>query len=387
MTESSGFSNRGARFLVMSAAFVVVVAGLKASQALLIPFFLAAFLAVLCAPAVRWLCRHRVPNVVAVLLVVFFLALILFGVGAMVGGSINQFSDAAPKYAERVNELWDQIKAGIDKLPVEFHPFGIGQDKSIETLEIFKPGQIIGLLGTSLKGVLGALSNIFIVILILVFMLLESTTFPEKLRLIMKDQESDSATRFEGVTSQIQRYLAIKTVTSLVTGVAIGIWVAIVGLDFVVIWGLTAFLLNYIPNIGSIVAAVPAVLLAFVQLGPGAGLAVILGYLVVNGTIGNLIEPTLLGRSLGMSTLVVFLSLVFWGWMWGTIGMLLSVPLTMMIKILLENTEDLAWVAILLDSGRSLVARSGQSEGLESMENEGPEGEGASEVSNESTRV
>ncbi len=357
MTENVSFSDRGARFLVMSAAFVIVVAGLRASQALLIPFFLAVFLAVLCAPAVRWLCAHRVPNVVAVLIVVFLLALILFGLGALVGGSINQFTEAAPKYAERVNALWDQIKAGIDKLPVEFHPFGIGSDSGVETLEVFKPGQIMGLLGTSLKGVLGALSNIFMVILILIFMLLESTTFPEKLRLITKGQESPSDSRLAGVTGQIQRYLAIKTITSLTTGVAIGIWVAIVGLDFVVIWGLTAFLLNYIPNIGSIVAAVPAVLLAFVQLGPGAGLAVILGYLVVNVVIGNLVEPALLGRSLGLSTLVVFLSLVFWGWMWGTIGMLLSVPLTMMIKILLENTEDLAWVAVLLDSGKSLEAR------------------------------
>jgi len=358
MTQSDSFSDKGARFLVMSAAFMIVVAGLKASQSLLIPFFLAAFLAVLCSPAVRWLSDRKVPNVLAVLIVVFLLALILFGLGALVGGSINQFTVAAPKYAERVNALWDQIKAGIDRLPFEFHPFGIGKEGlASSSLELFKPGEIMGLLGTSLKGVLAALSNIFVVILILIFMLLESTTFPGKLQLLLKHQAGDSAARLGGVTSQIQRYLAIKTVTSLATGLTIGIWVAIVGLDFVVVWALIAFLLNYIPNIGSVVAAIPAVLLAFVQLGTGAGLAVIVGYLVVNTVIGNIVEPALLGRTLGLSTLVVFLSLVFWGWMWGTVGMLLSVPLTMMVKILLENTEDLAWVAILLDNGRSLEAR------------------------------
>ena len=143
------------------------------------------------------------------------------------------------------------------------------------------------------------------------------------------------------VTGQVQRYLAIKTVTSLVTGLLVGVWVGMMGLDFAVVWGLVAFMLNYIPNIGSIVAAVPAVLLAVIQLGVGPGIAVALGYLVINITMGNLVEPALLGRSLGLSTLVVFLSLIFWGWMWGTVGMLLSVPLTMMTKIFLENSEDL----------------------------------------------
>ncbi|MCD4750267.1 MAG: AI-2E family transporter, partial [Thermoanaerobaculales bacterium] len=170
-------------------------------------------------------------------------------------------------------------------------------------------------------------------------------------------EDSGNIGRFSGVTDQVQRYLAIKTVTSGATGIAIGLWVGLLGLDFAVVWGLIAFLLNYIPNIGSIVAAVPAVLLAFVQLGVGHGLAVAAGFLVINIIVGNIVEPALLGRTLGLSTLVVFLSLVFWGWMWGTVGMLLSVPLTMILKILLENSEDLRWVAVLLDSGRGIDAR------------------------------
>jgi len=374
MSTETSFSNRGAHFLVMAAAFVIVVAGLRASGALLIPFFLAAFLAILCFPAVAWLSSKRLPNILAVLIVVFLLAMILSGLGALVGGSINQFTDAAPKYAERVNALWDQTRGWVENIPLDLQFLGISGKPSFQSIEIFKPGEIMGLLGTSLKGVVAALSNIFVVILILVFMLLESTTFPTKLRLILKEGDGGETSRISGVTEQIQRYLAIKTVTSLVTGLAIGIWVAVVGLDFVVVWALVAFLLNYIPNIGSIVAAVPAVLLAFVQLGPGAGLAVILGYLLINTVVGNIIEPALLGRSLGLSTLVVFLSLVFWGWMWGTIGMLLSVPLTMIVKILIENTEDLAWIGILLDSGRALEARQ------EAQEK-------ASEVSRESSKA
>jgi predicted PurR-regulated permease PerM len=115
--------------------------------------------------------------------------------------------------------------------------------------------------------------------------------------------------------------------------------------------------LNYIPNIGSIIAAVPAVLLALVQLGLGPALLVGLGYLVVNTLLGNIVEPNLMGRAVGLSTLVVFLSLVFWGWVWGPVGMLLSVPLTMMIKIALESSDDLKWVALIIDSGKAAEAR------------------------------
>ncbi len=346
----------GAHFLVMAAATIIVIGGIRFAGPLLVPFVLAAFLAILCLPAVALLTRYRVPTVLAVLIVVLVLGGVLSGVGAIVGGSINRFTAAVPKYEERVDQLWASVEVWIGDLPFEILPFELDQDQSVKPLEMIKPGQLMGFLGTSLKGVLAALQNTFLVILTLVFMLLEATTFPTKIRLAFGGGKGD-LDRFAVVTGQVQRYLAIKTVTSLTTGLLVGVWVGIMGLDFAVVWGLVAFMLNYIPNIGSIVAAVPAVLLAFVQLGVGPGLAVAVGYLVINISMGNLIEPALLGRSLGLSTLVVFLSLIFWGWMWGTVGMLLSVPLTMMTKIFLENSEDLKWAAVLLDSGRALEAR------------------------------
>ena len=133
--------------------------------------------------------------------------------------------------------------------------------------------------------------------------------------------------------------------------------IAAMGLAFPMVWGLLAFLLNCVPSIGAIIAAIPAVLFALVQHGPGSALVVAIGYIVVNTAIGSLLEPHLIGRTLGLSTLVVFLSLVFWGWVWGPLGMLLSVPLTMIVKIFLENSEDLRWVAVMLDSGRAAAAR------------------------------
>lgn len=356
MAITNGRSRGGAYFLLIAASTIIVIGGTKIAQPLLVPFVLAGFLAILCLPAVALLTRKRVPTIIAVLLVVLVLGGVLSGVGAIVGGSINQFTDAVPKYQERVDQLWASVQTWAERLPFEILPIEPAEDQNFRPLEIIKPGQLMAFLGTSLKGVLAALQNTFLVILTLVFMLLEATTFPTKIRLAFGGSDWD-LDRFTAVTGQVQRYLAIKTVTSVTTGLLVGIWVGVLGLDFAVVWGLVAFLLNYIPNIGSIVAAVPAVLLALVQLGLGHGIAVAVGFLVINVTIGNIVEPSLLGRSLGLSTLVVFSSLVFWGWMWGTVGMLLSVPLTMMIKIFLENSEDLHWAAVLLDSGRALEAR------------------------------
>jgi predicted PurR-regulated permease PerM len=179
------------------------------------------------------------------------------------------------------------------------------------------------------------------------FILLEAAGLPEKLQAAF-GWEKEHMTRLSKARQEVQRYLGIKTLISTVTGVVIFLWVWLLGVDFPVVWGLLAFFLNYIPNLGSILAALPAVLLAGIELGLGRALLVALGYVTVNLVLGNFVDPYLMGRRLGLSTLVVFLSLLFWGWVWGPVGMLLSVPLTMMLKIVLENTRDFRWLAHLL---------------------------------------
>lgn len=330
------------------ASVVVVLAGLKLAQSLVIPFLLALFFTIISFPVVSWLTRRRVPTGLAVLIVVLVMLGVFIGFGAVIGGSVNEFAAFAAQYQER----FDGIQASLTD-------WLIAQDidpESLDMLEMIKPGELMNLFGSALKGLAAVLSNLFLIVLAMIFMLLEAATIPTKIKTAMGSSRFD-VERMSQIVTQIQHYLAIKTVTSLATGVLIGVWTAILGLEFAVVWGLVAFLLNFVPSIGSIVAAVPAVFLAIVQGGVGFGLLVALGYLVVNGSIGNLIEPMLMGRTLGLSTLVVFLSLVFWGWMWGSIGMLLSVPLTMIIKIFLENTDDLHWVAVMLDSGRAAQAR------------------------------
>ena len=190
------------------------------------------------------------------------------------------------------------------------------------------------------------LGDAFPIFITVVFILFETASFPRKFRAVAEDPDH-ALDRFADFREKekVKRYLAIKTMASLGTGVAIAAWLAVLGVDCPMLWGLLAFLLNFAPNIGSIIAAVPTVLFAAVQLGLGAALWSAAGYLVVNILVGSVIEPRFMGRGLGLSALVVFLSLVFWGWVLGPVGMFLSVPLAMMIKIALAPGHPLDRVA------------------------------------------
>jgi predicted PurR-regulated permease PerM len=194
------------------------------------------------------------------------------------------------------------------------------------------------------------------ILLTVVFILLEASGLPLKLRAAMGDPEA-SLVPYKEFLESVNRYLLIKTAMSLLTGICVIVWLSILKIDYPVLWGLVAFLLNYVPNIGSIIAAVPVILLGFVQYGFASALLVAGGYLAVNTVFGSILEPKILGKGLGLSTLIVFVSLVFWGWILGPVGMLLSVLLTMIVKIALQSRQETRWIAILLGSAPEEVPK------------------------------
>ncbi len=327
------------RSLIIAASFVIIVAGMRAAEPIIVPFLLAAFVAVICTSPLFWLKQKGIPTGISVLIVLLGIMMIGLIMIVLIGTSLQDFSDALPSYQAHLREeasgLFEWLK---------------GRGITISNKAIFKhidPGAAMGLFASILTDFGGVLTNTFLIILTVIFILLEISGFPNKLRVALGNKES-SFKDFSKITDGIKRYMAIKTLTSLATGIFIAIWLAIIGVDHPALWGLVAFLLNYVPNIGSIIAAVPAVLRAFIQLGVGHVLLTALGYLVVNVVIGNVIEPRVMGRGMGLSTLVVFISLVFWGWVLGPVGMFLSVPLTMIVKIGLEHNEDTRWIAVLL---------------------------------------
>ncbi len=323
------------------AALVIVIAGMKMAQALLVPFLLAIFIAIVCAGPMHWLQKRKIPAGFAVLLVIAGVLLAGSLVLTLVGSSVNDFTRDLPFYQEK---LRSQTIVLLDWL----EGYGVQLSKDV-LLEHFDPGVAMQYSASMLAKAGGMLTNSFLILLTVIFILFEAAGMPAKLRAALPDADNSLAS-FERFVTGVRQYLAIKTLVSFATGAIVTIGLMFLGVDYALLWGLIAFLLNYVPNIGSIIAAVPAVLLTIVQLGPIQALIVIAIYLTANLIMGNAVEPKLMGRSLNLSSLVVFISLVFWGWILGPVGMLLSVPLTMIVKIALEQGESTRWVAILLSS-------------------------------------
>ncbi|KAA0229918.1 AI-2E family transporter [candidate division KSB1 bacterium] len=332
-------SHRGTRYLVIAAALVIIIAGITQARSVVVLFLVSIFFAILGAPPVLWLERKRLPSLVAVLLVMAGMITILLIAGALVGASLNSFSNSLPFYQTRIQEQLLDFKTLLASK-------GIAVTDRI-FLDYINPGSVMSLTAGLLAGLSAVLSNIVLILLTVTFILLEVSSFSAKLRVILGDPLA-LFPHYKRFVADIQRYMVMKTFISLSSGILIGIWLALLGVDFPVLWGFLAFLLNYVPNLGSIIAAVPAILLALIEFGIGRALLATAGYLAVNIILENMMEPRLMGRRLGLSTLVVFLSLIFWGSLLGLLGMVLSIPLTMILKLACESNESTRWLAVIL---------------------------------------
>lgn len=337
--------NRVQRTLLTLAAFVVVVAGMRAAQDILIPFLLSLFIAIIVTPLLRWLRSKGVPAGLAILLIILMILLAGFLIAVLVGSSLTDFSNSLPAYQNGLRTKTVELQAFFEAKGFEI------VDETF--MEFINPGAAMRMTSRLLTGLGNMLGDTFLILLVVVFMLLEAANFGVKLEKALVDPNSPGIDRSSIFLDNINRYMVIKTGTSLGTGVIATIWLSIWGVDYAILWGLLTFLFNYIPNIGSIMAAVPPVLLALLQLGPWTALAVGLGYFSINLVIGSFLEPRLMGKGLGLSTLVVFLSLLFWGWVLGPVGMILSVPLTMSMKIALSSFDETQWLSTLLGNTRA----------------------------------
>lgn len=340
------------RTLLNLAAFVVIVAGMRAASSLLVPFLLACFLAILCATPLRWLTNRYIPRVLAVLVLVVAVLAIGTVVGGVLGATLVDFTRSIPRYEAGFQEQLIAIEGYLERLGVE-------SSRQIIS-DYFDPSRLLIVLRETVTNLGQVLTNGVLIVLVMVFILLEMSGFPNKVRMAFGEQDASEAQEgFDKVGAAVRRYVALKTVISLGTGIGVAVWLAVLGVDYPVLWGVVAFLLNYIPNIGSLIAAIPGVLVAWLELGLGAAIVAGLGYLVINVIMANIIEPRVMGYSVGLSTLVVFCSLVFWGWVLGPVGMLLCVPLTVIFRIVLETNESTRWLAIMLGSERELAMAAG----------------------------
>lgn len=363
MSPPNTSNDPGARFLLITASLVVTVYGLRLAAPILQIFFLALFLAVLSLPIMFTLMKRRIPRPVAIGVTV----LVDLGIFALLillaSGSLQRFQAKFPVLRDRAIFLIGGWQEELEALDIPVSDYLSLQSLNFDDLLGLFGDSALNILGGTVQWVAAFLTALFLVVLVMIFILNEATVFPKKFRAIAGRGISDDS-KLTKVIQEVQAYLVIKTVISLGTGIVVGLATWALGLDLFILLGLIAFLLNFIPNIGSAIAALPAIALAFLEIGLGRAIVVALVYLGVNVIFGNFLEPSLMGRRLGLSTLVVILSLLFWTFVWGVVGAVLAVPLTMVVKILLENTEDLRWVAVLLDkSPPAAAAQSAQPSG------------------------
>lgn len=333
----------GYYFIVM-ASFIVVLAGLKSASEIIVPFLLSLFIAIILSPLYNFFNKKGLPNAISLTLVVAIFVVFIGLVAKLIGSSVQEFSSNIDFYQQQLSGIFKELlvfssNIGID-IPKE------------EIANVINTKQIMEFSTTIIKSLGSMFTNGLIILLTVVFMMLESKYFIHKIE--HASSENGAIGQITEILERIQDYMVLKALISLLTGFIVWIALLIIGTDYAFLWAVLAFILNFIPNIGSIIAAVPAVLLTLVQLGSISALIVTAMYSAVNVVVGSVIEPKVMGKGVGLSTLVVFLSLLFWGWMFGVVGMLLSIPLTIMAKIIFNANENTRWIAVLLGTGENL---------------------------------
>lgn len=346
--------NTPVHLLVTVACAVILIGGMKLAQSFFIPILLAAFIATISFPITGWLRKNRIPRSIAVLLTVlidfaFLIGIILICI-SLLGDLETKWQDTYyPALTQRIDEASEATVGLLEKFDVKdarmkVEAYGLsniqeqftGKESMVKLLD----------LGTDVAWkALSFLGTTFMVLVLTIFMLSEARMFGRRADAIL-DARGPNFQRILSATSDIQRYLAIKTLVSLATGILAGFLCWSARLDFFLLWGILAFALNFIPVLGSIIAGVPPLILALLVHGGPSAMAIAIGFISINVFLGNFLEPMLMGRRFGLSTLVVIVSVLFWGYVWGPVGMLLGVPLTMVLKVMLDNSDEFRWLSV-----------------------------------------
>ena len=342
--------------LVKIAALIIILAGVVYAKSIITPFLLALFISIVCEQPISWLEKKKLPRWLALIIVLIGLIFVFSGFAFLIGETVSSFSGNLSKYESTLTEISSSFIQFLNEKGMNIH-----QD---QIFTIVQTAKILEFTASALNTLISMMGNTFLIFLIVLFTLTEFGSFAIKAKAVLVGSDK-SVSYFSTILQNIRHYLGIKTLICLLTGILVYLALLIIGVDYPLLWALIAALMNFIPNIGSIIAALPAVLFALIQLGLGGAIWTLASFMVVNNVLGNFIEPKIMGRGLGLSTLVVFLSLLFWGFIFGTVGMFLSVPFTMTIKIILEQNEKTKWIALILGTpgeAETFLAQHGQSE-------------------------
>jgi predicted PurR-regulated permease PerM len=343
LPQQRGALPRAMLVLLGLAAAVVVVAGLKASASIVGPAFLALVLTILVHPVRVWLARLHVPSWLASLMCILTVYLLLLGLSFALLVATARFAELLPTYQAKFSDLLQQASDTLQS-------FGVDQKQIDKVVDSFDLSQLGGLLGEVLEGALGVVSNLFFILTLVLFMTLDGAAFPGYLRLAA-ERKPAAVSALSSFARGTRTYLLVSTVFGFIVAVFDTVALSLMGVPVPLLWGLLAFITNYIPNIGFVIGLVPPAILALLEGGPSLMIAVIAVYSVINFILQSIIQPKFVGDAVGLSTTLTFLSLVFWAWVIGPLGALLAIPLSLLAKaVLVDSDPDSRWLVPLLSN-------------------------------------
>ena len=327
------------RPLLGAAAVVIVVFGLKYSSDVLAPIFLAATLAILFTPALWWLEKKGVPSWLALVLMVLalggFIVLMIF----VLTTSLEQLSLHLPEYAALLHQRIDALGAALGTI-------GIDLQGSLNTMV----GDTTEVAHSAINIALGVLSNgvaIVFFLFLLFLMLVESRSVATKFQTRLQTG-NNVVIQLGNYTRQIQKQYRIQAMSNLLSAVALTVEFLLFRIDGAFLWGFLAFILGFIPNVGLIIACLPAVAIAFILYGWGTALVILVIGIILNAAMDNAVTPRIYGKGLNLPVLLVFVSFLFWSWVFGFVGALLAIPATLFVKALLQGRQETRFLVVLL---------------------------------------
>jgi predicted PurR-regulated permease PerM len=325
-------------YLIAVPSVVITLTGIKAAASIIVPLLLAFILATIAGSFLLYMQGRGLPRWLSMLVVLLAVILLLIGMGVFVSSAALEFSNRIPYYETQFLEIVNRM---LDTLS----EYGVALEKS-ELLHPWSPMIVMGYLGGFVQSLQLVLAESFMILILVIFLLFNQELFFWKMHALFDERHSRQL--FGMFSQQVNRYVLIKSTISALTGASVAAGLYLMGIEHALLWGVMAFMFNFVPNIGSIIAALPPMLIALADHGIAMSLWVGLFFLLINVVFGVMVEPRITGKGLGLSSVVVLLSLIFWGWILGPVGMLLSIPLTIMAKVACDLNPQTQWISILL---------------------------------------
>jgi len=329
------------RVMFFLAATVVVLTGMRLGSPVLSPILFAVVLCLLFSPIYSWLRHHRIPTPLALLLMLVGLSILFGGIFLILGVSIARFSGDIGSYSDKLS---GQL-ANIQSMAKSY-----GLSTNVDIRDAVKPSALAGAIGAVLGGLADFLSNIFLILLITLFLLAEGPAMMSRLR-ASAGADHPQLKSMMVFGHSVVRQLGLRAIVNLFTAAGVVILLFVLGVDFPVMWGILTFFLSFIPWIGLPIAVAPAVILALAEYGVERALLVILGVVVINVIAENLLSPMLMGRGLSLSPTVLFVGFIFWAWLLGGSGAFLAAPLTIFVALIFQTFPETRWIASLMVAG------------------------------------